>query len=483
MATVSFIPESHQSISAMEAVIEYCLQQKKVADEDSGRRLVSGVNCNGENAFTEFMATKTAHHKKGGINFYHYVQSFSPAESVTAEQVHEIGLAFAKKAWPGHEVLVTTHTDVAHLHNHFVINSVHYENGRKLRQNPGTLTKLRSLSDGICQQHGLSVLEPYKKDGANISSREYRAAAKGDSWKFKLMSDIDFVMNRSGSRADFMREMQRLGYGVTWTDERKYITFTCPNGMKCRNIRLHDEKYLKEVLEYEFTIRKQHTAELGNGYAEEEKHTDTVRTGTDPVSAAGVCDPDRTAQAGEQATGGRGGVSAEAVSDDRTAGDGRGAERPLHQYTEYRGGVYGKDSAGSGDGEPQDGSADAEPRRTGWEESREVYFELLRNPFEEYRGTEQYDQESATENYENNDRYSGIGGGAVAAGLRGILEAGSIIDGTAEDPEERRKRIEAQENASNLGAVIGLAVGIIAAAADSEEDMTAEENDVPTMKM
>ena len=78
-------------------------------------------------------------------------------------------------------------------------------------------------------------------------------------------------MNRSGSRTDFMREMQRLGYKVTWTDERKYITFTCPNGMKCRDIRLHDEKYLKEVLEHEFTIRKQHTAELGNGYAEEEK--------------------------------------------------------------------------------------------------------------------------------------------------------------------------------------------------------------------
>ncbi len=294
MATVSFIPESHQSISAMKAVIEYCLQQKKVADADSGRRLVSGINCNGENAFTEFMATKTAHHKKGGMNFYHYVQSFSPSESVTAEQIHEIGLAFAKKAWPGHEVLVTTHTDTAHLHNHFVINSVHYESGRKLRQNPGTLTKLRSLSDGICRQHGLSVLEPYKKNGANISSREYRAAAKGDSWKFKLMSDIDFVMNRSGNRADFIREMQRLGYGVTWTDERKYVTFTCPNGMKCRDIRLHDEKYLKEVLEYEFTIRKQHTAELGNGYAEEEKHADAVRAGTDSVSAAGVCDPDRT---------------------------------------------------------------------------------------------------------------------------------------------------------------------------------------------
>ena len=483
MATVSFIPESSQSISAMKAVIEYCLQQKKVADEDSGHRLGSGVNCNGENAFTEFMATKTAHHKKGGMNFYHYVQSFSPSESVTAEQVHEIGLAFAQKAWPGHEVLVTTHTDVAHLHNHFVINSVHYENGRKLRQNPGTLTKLRSLSDGICQQHGLSVLEPYKKDGANISSREYRVAAKGDSWKFKLMSDIDFVMNCSGSRTDFMRKMQRLGYKVTWTDERKYITFTCPNGMKCRDIRLHEEKYLKEVLEYEFTIRKRQAAEFGNGYAEKEKHADAVRAGADPVSAAGVCDPDRTAQAGEQVAGGRGGISAEVVSADRTAGNMGGTERPLHKDTEYRGGIYGYDSAGDSDRQQRNDGADAETRRTGWEESREVYLELLRNSFKEYRGTGQYDQESATENYENNDRHSGIGGSAVAAGLRGVLEAGSIIDGTAEDPEERRKRIEAQENASNLGAVIGLAVGILTAAADSEEDMTDEENDEPTIKM
>lgn len=483
MATVSFIPESHQSISAMKAVIDYCLQQKKVADEDSGRRWVGGVNCNGENAFTEFMATKTAHHKKGGMNFYHYVQSFSPSESVTAEQVHEIGLAFAKKAWPGHEVLVTTHTDTAHLHNHFVINSVHYESGRKLRQNPGTLTKLRSLSDGICQQYGLSVLEPYKKDGANISSREYRAAAKGDSWKFKLMSDIDFVMNRSGSRADFIREMQRLGYKVTWTDERKYITFTCPNGMKCRDIRLHDEKYLKGVLEYEFTIRKQLTAEHGNGNAEEGKRTDSIRIGKDSVSTAGVRNSDRAAGEGTQTVGGRSGISAETLSADREAGDGGGTERPLHQYTEYRGGVYGKDGAGSGDGEPQDVGADAKPRRTGWEESRAVYFELLRNPFKEYRDAGQHDRETAPKNFENHDSHGGIGGGTVAAGLRGILEAGSIIDGTAEDPEERRKRIEAQENASNLGAVIGIAVGILTAAADSEEDMTAEENDGPTIKM
>lgn len=78
---------------------------------------------------------------------------------------------------------------------------------------------------------------------------------------------------------------------------------------------------------------------------------------------------------------------------------------------------------------------------------------------------------------------SGIGGGAVAAGLRGILEAGSIIENTYEDPEERRKRIEAEENASNLGAVIGLAAGIIAVATDSGDDISVEENEEPIMEM
>jgi len=485
MATVNFIPESNQSISAMKEVIDYCLQQKKVADEESGRRLVGGVNCNGENSFTDFMVTKNAHKKKGGITFYHYVQSFSPRENVSAAQVHKVGLEFAEKAWPGHEVLVTTHTDAEHLHNHFVINSVHYENGNKLRQNPGTLTRLRTLSDNVCNEHGLSVLKPYKKDGANISSREYRAASKGESWKFKLIADIDFVMNRSGSRADFIREMNRLGYQVTWTDERKYITFTCPNGMKCRDIRLHDEKYLKGVLEYEFTIRKRLTAEHGNGYAEAEKCADGIRTGKDSVSAAGVCDPDRTTGEGKQTAGGCGRVSAEAVSADRGAGDTGRTDRPLRQNTEYRSGVYAENGAVGDENQCGYGDADADDGGRCWEESRAIYFELLRNPFREYQGSGQYDREAAAENYENNYSHGGIGSSPVSVGLRGVLEAGSIIDSTSEDPEERRKRIEAQENASNLGAIIGLAVGAIAAMSDADntEDTTTEETETPTMKM
>ena len=92
---------------------------------------------------------------------------------------------------------------------------------------------------------------------------------------------------------------------------------------------------------------------------------------------------------------------------------------------------------------------------------------MLRNSFQEYQDAGQHDRETAPKNFENYDSRGGIDSSAVAAGLRGILEAGSIIDSTAEDPEERRKRIEAQENASNLGAVIGLGVRILSAAVDT----------------
>lgn len=171
MATVTYIRESKQSISAMKGVIDYCCQDKKGYDEILNRRLVSGINCDGENAFKEFMATKKSYGKTDGMNFYQYVQSFSPEENITPQKAHEVALEFAEKAWAGYEVLVVTHCDVQHIHSHFVINSVSFENGKKLRQNPNTLKSLRALSDEICRHHSLSTLEPYSKDGMKISTR------------------------------------------------------------------------------------------------------------------------------------------------------------------------------------------------------------------------------------------------------------------------------------------------------------------------
>ncbi len=266
MATVIFIKESRQNPSAMRAVINYCQQEYKTYDSKSKRKLISGVNCDGANSFREFMATKKVHGKDNGVFFYQYVQSFSPTEKTTPEQAHEVALEFAEKAWTGHEVLVTTHCDANHLHSHFVINSVEFESGMKLRQSPSTLKKLRKISDEICLAHGFSVLQPYEGGGKRMSTREYRAGMKGESWKQKLADDIDKAMEFSGSKDEFIRNMSILGYHMTWTNERKYLTFHCPNGKSCRDKNLHDDKFLKEKIENELSQREFSDFETTTGW-------------------------------------------------------------------------------------------------------------------------------------------------------------------------------------------------------------------------
>ena len=371
MATVIFIKESRQNPSAMRAVINYCQQEYKTFDRRSKRQLVSGINCDGANSFREFMATKKVYGKADGIFFYQYAQSFSPTEKLTPEQAHEISMEFAEKAWPGQEVLVATHCDANHLHSHFVINSVSFESGKKLRQSPTTLRQLRALSDEICLAHGLSVLTPYENGGRRISNREYRARMRGNSWKQKLAEDIDKSMEYSGSRDEFVRAMSILGYRMTWTDERKYLTFHCPNGRSCRDKSLPDEKYMKKNIENELDFRE---------------------------NSDGV----------------------------------------------------------SGEKQP-----------TGWEKSRELYEQHLRE-----RALAKAETQKVSESY--SDPSSRMIGGVDS--LAGAVAR--IVDDDNEDPEERRKRIEGQENGAAIGALIGAGVGLISSVANrTEEPIESSEED------
>ena len=151
MATVIFIKESKQTPSAMRGCINYCVQEKKTVDSN-GRQYVGGVNCLGTHAYDEFMATKNLYGKACGAYFYQYVQSFAPGEIRSYEEAHRIGMEFAEKSFPGYEVLVATHLDayddsgVQRVHNHFIVNSVSFEDGRKIHFTPNTLQKLRKIS-------------------------------------------------------------------------------------------------------------------------------------------------------------------------------------------------------------------------------------------------------------------------------------------------------------------------------------------------
>ena len=255
MATVTFIKYQKQSAGALRGVAQYVSQDEKTLDEN-GNQLISGQNCTPQLVSQEFQATRDMYHKESPVWFYHYVQSFSPDEVITGGQAQQLAKEFAAKAWPDSEVLIATHLDAEHIHTHFIVNAVCWESGKMLRQGPNTLRSLRQLSDELCLKHGFSVLpQQKKKQSQGMGTREYRSAAKGESWKFRLMNAIDQCMRYASSREEFISLMESEGYQVRWTTGRKNITYTTPQGMKCRDERLHDRKYTKEVMEYEFRIR------------------------------------------------------------------------------------------------------------------------------------------------------------------------------------------------------------------------------------
>ena len=261
MATINYISYSHQSRAVLNRVADYVMQTQKTAEQE----WVSGQNCLPQLAAMEFTATREAYRKDSPVWFYHYTQSFHPREPVTPALAHQIAKEFAAQAWPDSEVLIATHVDAAHIHSHFLVNAVCHENGRMLRQGPNTLRQLRQLSDGLCMKYGLSVLTQEQKQTAQgMSTREYRSAERGQSWKFRLMNTIDDCMCYAKTKAEFMTLMRSEGYDIRWTDSRKDITYTTPDGNKCRDSKLHDNKYLKEAMELEFAIR----AELISGRIE-----------------------------------------------------------------------------------------------------------------------------------------------------------------------------------------------------------------------
>lgn len=481
MATVTYIRESKQSISAMKGVIDYCFQDKKVYDEISNQRLVSGVNCDGENAFAEFLATKKSYKKTDGMNFYQYVQSFSPEENITPQKAYEVALEFAEKAWAGYEVLVATHCDAQHIHSHFVINSVSFENGKKLRQNPNTLKSLRALSDEICRHHNLSTLEPYSKDGMKISTREYHTAVKGQSWKFKLMNDIDKAMNISGSKEDFINAMSIMGYSVTWTDGRKYITYQCPNKMKCRDIKLHNDKYLKGSMENEFRYRQEQY--FGKPQAEEQQLTDSDRATigrnkSDFDSVTGQ-------RGGTQSVENGNNLSAGAVQPDFKNLNGRpdgeiSGENSGNQQRQY--GINleelsdGAEESFRTDSERNQVSANADDRvyPTGWEDSRRIFEQHLEerstNGVSDIRNGEEVNSADNIKMDSNNC--------AVLGSINSLAESLSrIIDDESEDEEERRKRIVAEQNGSDIGTLLGLTAGLIAGAISKKENIEYEDEE------
>ena len=329
----------------MKSVIRYVSQLSKTLW--NGQQLVSGIGCQPETAFDEFLSTKLLHHKDGGVMFYHMVQSFPKGADVDPRTAHEAARRLAGY-FEGCEVLVCTHTDREHIHSHCIINSVNFETGKKVHMADEQIQELRVRNDEICEDLGLPKFQKdEQRQSRGMSNAEYYTADRGESWKFELMRVIDECMRCAGNREEFLALLRAEGYDATWTDSRKNITYITPSGLKCRDNRLHIEKYLKENMEAEFGYR-------------------TENDNTRNVDAAQKADG-RSTTAGTQ----RDGHGAELERAARNAGQAVSAANAVE-----RGSENAPDEAGSTERFDRDAGECRKIRETGWEPEREVFFRL-----------------------------------------------------------------------------------------------------------
>lgn len=273
-----------QNRHCMAAVMAYTKREAKTLWQ--GQSLVSGINCRPKSVYVDFLSTKLLYHKDDKTLFFHMVQSFPKGVDVDRVTAHAAALELGKY-FEGREVLVCTHTDRGHVHSHFIINSVSLEDGRKLHISEPELDELRQRNDQVCEMFGLPVFQKgqKKKKVKSMSTAEYHAAARGESWKFRLMDTIDECMRYAGTREEFITLMRTEGYDVRWQASRKSITYTTPSGMKCRDDRLHDERYLKEAMDREFRIR---AGIVHGGIEAAESSAEFTKTANAGASAAGA---------------------------------------------------------------------------------------------------------------------------------------------------------------------------------------------------
>ena len=369
----------------MKSVMRYVSQLSKTLW--NGQQLVSGIGCQPKTAFDEFLSTKLLHHKDGGVMFYHMVQSFPKGEAVDPRRAHEAARRLAEY-FDGCEVLVCTHVDREHIHSHCIINSVNFETSKKLHMAKEQLQELMWRNDAICQEMGLPVFDAPTRQTRGMSGAEYHMALKGQSWKLRLMNTIDECMKYAADRDAFVSLMASEGYAVRWESGRKYITYTAPDSMRCRDNKLHEEKYCKEAMEHEFRIR----AEIVSARTQAAQH---------PADSTSDADTTSRSVALESGLGANDEIHGCTVVPCESA-DGSVGERQQADVAASHTDAAGRSA--------EDGAASGADDRTGWEAEREFFFSAQNQTSQ---------TASATRQYSGID-FSADGGGSTASALVGL---------------------------------------------------------------
>lgn len=223
---------ANDELQALKDVLEYAKNEEKTEKQF----YVSGVNCNPYKAREQFVTVKEQYDKLDGIQAYHGYMSFKENE-VTPELAHEIGLEFAKRVWGDKfQVVVTTHLNTKHLHNHFVINSVSFVDGKRMHGKEQVWFKFKDVADKVCKEYGISVVEKAERNREpDYLTMKDKA---GMPTRYNLVkSAIDEAISVSTNMREFEKCLMKMGYKYDLSSNHKYWTVT-PKGYN-KPIRLY----------------------------------------------------------------------------------------------------------------------------------------------------------------------------------------------------------------------------------------------------
>lgn len=204
-----------------------------------------------------YRITRNIANKNTGILAHHFIQSFADYDKVTPELAHQIGMEFIHNNLSNYQVVLATHIDGTHIHNHFLINSVSPIDDVKFKDNKTTLRMFKQSSDDLCIKYGLSIIEKgtetkYK----GLDNETLQCAKKGISWKVQLVKDLDKAFDNCNTKNQFIFFMKKKNYEIRWTD--KNITFRkqgVDKGIRADTLaKQFGNKYSKASIEYKFNI-------------------------------------------------------------------------------------------------------------------------------------------------------------------------------------------------------------------------------------
>ena len=229
------------TFSDLKQVLKYTENDEKTIDKNEKTIYVTGVNCKAETAYEEMWAVQNRFDKCTGNIAYHAYQSFKTGE-VSPELAHKIGVELAEKMWNEYQVVVATHFNTGTYHNHFVINSVNMFTGKKFNCNKGAYYHFRELSDELCREYGLTVIEkPKGKTPRSI----YFAEKRGEPTKYNVIrKDMDEAMKMCINYGQFKKIMFKKGYIINDDYNRKYSTIKSINDKKAIRMYHLGEEYL-----------------------------------------------------------------------------------------------------------------------------------------------------------------------------------------------------------------------------------------------